>query len=186
MANNNLLCIARSAIFVWPLWFSSAYAYSQNHDACSPPHRRPLLDAAGCGLRQRQTTRRSSSTSGIRATTRTPTPTLVYIHGGGWIFGSKEGALTSSCRFSKKAGVSSTSSIAWRVIRSLPAAVEDTRCALRWIFRNAKHIQFRYVEDRPHRPFRRRASFADNRDAAGRHAARQPLLRAMRNTAMCR
>ncbi len=72
----------------------------------------------------------------------TPTPTLVYIHGGGWIFGSKEGAVYQFLPFLERG---------WRVVNveyrmasnSLaPAAVEDTRCALRWIMRNAKQWNF--------------------------------------------
>lgn len=72
----------------------------------------------------------------------TPTPTLVYIHGGGWIFGSKEGAVYQFLPFLERG---------WRVVNveyrmasnSLaPAAVEDTRCALRWIIRNAKQYNF--------------------------------------------
>lgn len=71
-----------------------------------------------------------------------PTPTLVYIHGGGWIFGSKEGAVFQVLPFLEKG---------WRVVNveyrmannSLaPGAVEDTRCALRWIYRNAKQYNF--------------------------------------------
>lgn len=71
-----------------------------------------------------------------------PTPTLVYIHGGGWIFGSKEGAVYQLLPYLEKG---------WRVVNveyrmasnSLaPAAVEDTRCALRWIYRNAKQYNF--------------------------------------------
>jgi len=71
-----------------------------------------------------------------------PNPTLVYIHGGGWIFGSKEGAVYQFLPFLEKG---------WRVVNveyrmasnSLaPGAVEDTRCALRWIYRNAKQYNF--------------------------------------------
>lgn len=71
-----------------------------------------------------------------------PTPTLVYIHGGGWIFGSKEGSVYQFLPYLEKG---------WRVVNveyrmagnSLaPGAVEDTRCALRWIYRNAKQFNF--------------------------------------------
>lgn len=71
-----------------------------------------------------------------------PTPTLVYIHGGGWIFGTKETSVLQFLPFLEKG---------WRVVNveyrmasnSLaPAAVEDTRCALRWVFRNAKQWNF--------------------------------------------
>src|SRR6185436_17517836 len=65
-----------------------------------------------------------------------PTPTLVYIHGGGWIFGTKEGSVYQLLPYLERG---------WRVVNveyrmagnSLaPGAVEDTRCALRWIYRN--------------------------------------------------
>ncbi|MEP6922880.1 MAG: alpha/beta hydrolase [Pyrinomonadaceae bacterium] len=72
----------------------------------------------------------------------TPQPTLVYIHGGGWVFGNKETSVLQFLPFLEKG---------WRVVNveyrmasnSLaPAAVEDTRCALRWVFRNAKQWNF--------------------------------------------
>jgi len=71
-----------------------------------------------------------------------PTPTLVYIHGGGWIWGSKESSVLEFLPFMERG---------WRIVNveyrmasnSLaPAAVEDTRCALRWVFRNAKQYNF--------------------------------------------
>jgi acetyl esterase/lipase len=73
---------------------------------------------------------------------KTPTPTLVYIHGGGWIFGTKETSVLQFLPFLEKG---------WRVVNveyrmasnsPAPAAVEDTRCALRWVFRNAKQWNF--------------------------------------------
>ncbi len=69
-------------------------------------------------------------------------PTLVYFHGGGWVFGEKAYSLLYYLPFLEKG---------WRVVdveyrmasNSLaPAAVEDTRCALRWVFRNAKQWKF--------------------------------------------
>ncbi len=72
----------------------------------------------------------------------TPTPTLIYIHGGGWIFGSKEGAVYQLLPYLERG---------WRVVNveyrmagnSLaPGSVEDTRCALRWVYRNAKQWNF--------------------------------------------
>jgi acetyl esterase/lipase len=71
-----------------------------------------------------------------------PTKTLVYYHGGGWIFGAKAYSILSYLPFLERG---------WRVVdveyrmasNSLaPAAVEDTRCALRWVFRNAKQYNF--------------------------------------------
>ena len=72
----------------------------------------------------------------------TPTKTLIYYHGGGWIFGAKAYSILSYLPFLERG---------WRVVdveyrmasNSLaPAAVEDTRCALRWVFRNAKQYNF--------------------------------------------
>lgn len=71
-----------------------------------------------------------------------PTPTLVYFHGGGWIFGQKEGAVYQFLPYLEKG---------WRVVNVeyrmvsdayAPGAVEDTRCALRWIYRNAAQHKF--------------------------------------------
>lgn len=73
---------------------------------------------------------------------KTPQPTLVYIHGGGWIFGTKESSVLQFLPYLEKG---------WRVVNveyrmasnSLaPAAVEDTRCALHWVFRNARQWNF--------------------------------------------
>jgi acetyl esterase/lipase len=73
---------------------------------------------------------------------KTPQPTLVYIHGGGWIFGAKETSVLQFLPFLEKG---------WRVVNVeyrmastalAPAAVEDTRCALRWVFRNAAQWNF--------------------------------------------
>ncbi len=72
----------------------------------------------------------------------TPQPTLVYFHGGGWVFGNKETSVLQFLPFLEKG---------WRVVNveyrmagnsPAPAAVEDARCALRWVFRNAKQWNF--------------------------------------------
>lgn len=68
---------------------------------------------------------------------KTPAPTLMYIHGGGWVIGDKTGADTLILPYLQ---------LGWNVVNveyrmagaSLaPAAVQDARCALRWIERNA-------------------------------------------------
>ena len=73
---------------------------------------------------------------------KTPSPTLVYIHGGGWIFGTKEGSILNFLPYME---------MGWTIVNveyrmasnsPAPAAVEDTRCALRWVFRNAKQYNF--------------------------------------------
>jgi len=73
-----------------------------------------------------------------RKDAKTPAPTLIYYHGGGWIFGDRTGATLLFLPYLE---------MGWNVINveyrmanvSLaPAAVEDCRCALRWAVRNAK------------------------------------------------
>jgi len=73
-----------------------------------------------------------------RKDAKTATPTLIYYHGGGWIFGDRTGATLLFLPYLE---------MGWNVINveyrmasiSLaPAAVEDCRCALRWVVRNAK------------------------------------------------
>jgi len=65
-------------------------------------------------------------------------PTLIWIHGGGWVGGAKEGALMSLLPWLE---------MGWNVVNleyrlgrvSLaPAAVEDCLCALRYVAANAK------------------------------------------------
>ena len=71
-----------------------------------------------------------------------PNPTLIYIHGGGWVGGSKETSWLQLVPY-LEAGWSVVN-VEYRLARvSLaPAAVEDCRCALRWIIRNAKTYNF--------------------------------------------
>lgn len=75
-----------------------------------------------------------------------PLPTLIYIHGGGWLFGDRTGATPQLLPYF---------ALGWNVVnveyrmsgQSLaPAAAEDCICALRWIYRNAK--QFHVDTDR--------------------------------------
>lgn len=71
-----------------------------------------------------------------------PQPTLIFIHGGGWVGGSKEGSAMSLLPWLE---------MGWNVVNveyrlgrvSLaPAAVEDCLCALRWVAANAKQHDF--------------------------------------------
>ena len=70
------------------------------------------------------------------------TPTVVYIHGGGWVAGSKEGAVMNILPYLEM-GLSVVN-VEYRLARvSLaPAAVQDCRLALRWITKNAKEYGF--------------------------------------------
>jgi acetyl esterase/lipase len=72
--------------------------------------------------------------------TKESAPTVVYFHGGGWFFGDRTGALPYLMPWLARG---------WNVINVdyrmsgtalAPAAVEDARCALRWVYRNADHF----------------------------------------------
>ena len=76
-----------------------------------------------------------------RATT-VPNPTLVYFHGGGWTNGSKESSALIFLPYLEMGWT--VVNVAYRLadVAHAPAAVEDCRCALRWIYRNAGQFNF--------------------------------------------
>lgn len=71
-----------------------------------------------------------------------PNSTLMYIHGGGWTNGSKEGSSLTFLPYLEMGWT--VVNVAYRLAdqEHAPAAVEDTRCALRWIYRNAEQYGF--------------------------------------------
>lgn len=71
-----------------------------------------------------------------------PKPTLVYIHGGGWTNGSKESSALSVLPYLEMGW--SVVNVEYRMadVAHAPAAVEDCRCALRWVYRNAEQYNF--------------------------------------------
>ncbi len=73
---------------------------------------------------------------------KTPSPTLVYFHGGGWIFGTKEGSVLQFLPFLEKGWT--VVNVEYRMASNslAPAAVADTRCALRWVYRNTAQWRF--------------------------------------------
>ena len=62
-----------------------------------------------------------------------PQPTLIWIHGGGWTGGAKEGAIASLMPWFEMGW--NVVNVEYRLARisQAPAAVEDCLCALRWI-----------------------------------------------------
>jgi acetyl esterase/lipase len=71
-----------------------------------------------------------------------PAPTLVFFHGGGWVAGQKEQSLLELIPYLR---------LGWAVVNveyrlannsPAPAAVEDCRCALRWVQSHAKMFNF--------------------------------------------
>jgi len=77
-----------------------------------------------------------------RSDVTTPQPTLIWIHGGGWTGGNKEGATFSLLPYMEMGW--NVVNVEYRLARvsQAPAAVEDCLCALRWVIRNAKQYNF--------------------------------------------
>ena len=73
---------------------------------------------------------------------RTPRPTVIYIHGGGWVGGSKESSVLNLAPYLEM-GFNAVN-VQYRLgrVALAPAAVEDCRCALRWVIRNAETYGF--------------------------------------------
>lgn len=71
-----------------------------------------------------------------------PNPTLLYIHGGGWTNGSKEASALTFLPYLQMGW--SVVNVSYRLADAAhaPAAVEDCRCALRWVYRNAERFSF--------------------------------------------
>jgi acetyl esterase len=70
-----------------------------------------------------------------------PAPTLLFIHGGGWMYGDLE-SHDAECRFlAEKSGVQ-VLAIDYRLSpeHKFPAAVEDCRAAYRWLVEHARDV----------------------------------------------
>ena len=77
----------------------------------------------------------------LRAATA-PSPTLIYIHGGGWTNGSKERSALSFLPYLEMGWAVVNVEYRMADVAHAPAAVEDCRCALRWVYRNAEQYNF--------------------------------------------
>ena len=71
-----------------------------------------------------------------------PTPVLMYIHGGGWRAGSKEGNVLRLLPWLEKGWAVVNVQYRLAQVSLAPAAVEDCLCALRWVIRNAEEYNF--------------------------------------------
>ncbi len=71
-----------------------------------------------------------------------PVPTVVYIHGGGWVGGSKEGAVLALLPYLSRGYAAVNVQYRLADVSRAPAAVEDTLCALRWVGLNAEEHGF--------------------------------------------
>ncbi|HET9387970.1 MAG TPA: alpha/beta hydrolase, partial [Gemmatimonadales bacterium] len=71
-----------------------------------------------------------------------PHPTVIQIHGGGWVAGSREGTLLRALPYLEMGFAVVNISYRLGPVAEAPAAVEDTLCAVRWVVRNAKEYGF--------------------------------------------
>jgi acetyl esterase/lipase len=71
-----------------------------------------------------------------------PHPTILHIHGGGWTGGSKESVALRLLPYVEMGFA--VVNVTYRLARvsEAPAAVEDCRCALRWVIEHAKEYGF--------------------------------------------
>ena len=69
-------------------------------------------------------------------------PVVVLIHGGGWIAGAKESWHLTALPYLQMGFAAVNVEYRLAKVAPAPAAVEDCRCALRWVLRNAKRFGF--------------------------------------------
>lgn len=74
--------------------------------------------------------------------TSVPLPTLLYIHGGGWVGGDKDALFLQFLPYLEMGFA--VVNVEYRLgrVALAPAAVEDCRCALRWVIENAEEYGF--------------------------------------------
>jgi acetyl esterase/lipase len=77
-----------------------------------------------------------------RGTAGSRFPTVVHIHGGGWVGGTKEASLMSIMPYLEMGF--SVVNVEYRLapVSLAPAAVQDCRLALRWVWKNAEKYGF--------------------------------------------
>jgi acetyl esterase/lipase len=71
-----------------------------------------------------------------------PTPTVMYFHGGGWTNGTKDSGLMSALPYLEMGYAVVNVEYRMANVSLAPAAVEDARCAMRWVYRHAKENNF--------------------------------------------
>ncbi|HVN21192.1 MAG TPA: alpha/beta hydrolase [Dongiaceae bacterium] len=71
-----------------------------------------------------------------------PTPVVVVIHGGGWVEGTKEERVLEMMPYLQMGFAAVNVEYRLGRVSLAPAAVEDCRCALHWVFANAKRYNF--------------------------------------------
>lgn len=71
-----------------------------------------------------------------------PRPTVIYIHGGGWVNGSKEASMLAVLPYLAMGFAAVNVEYRMAADAPAPASVEDCRCALKWVIANAKQYGF--------------------------------------------
>jgi len=67
-----------------------------------------------------------------------PVPGLIFIHGGGWEAGNRSDYKYYTVRYAKRGYVVATISYRFSQEAPFPAAVQDAKCAVRWMRANAE------------------------------------------------
>ena len=84
-----------------------------------------------------------------------PTPVVIVIHGGGWIAGTKEERVLEMMPYLQMGFAAVNVEYRLARVSLAPAAVEDCRCALHWVFRQRRRgsisipIAWCFRADRP-------------------------------------
>jgi acetyl esterase/lipase len=71
-----------------------------------------------------------------------PTPVVLVIHGGGWVEGMKEERVLEIMPYLQMGFAAVNVEYRLGRVSLAPAAVEDCRCALHWVFANAQKYNF--------------------------------------------
>lgn len=74
--------------------------------------------------------------------TSNPAPTLLYIHGGGWVGGDKDSQFLRFLPYLEMGFAVVNVEYRMGPVALAPAAVEDCRCALRWTIEHAEEYGF--------------------------------------------
>jgi len=74
----------------------------------------------------------------VPRTAGSPTPVLMYIHGGGWVGGTKESRVLRILPYLEMGWAVVNVEYRLGEVALAPAAVTDVMCALRWVIRNAE------------------------------------------------
>lgn len=64
---------------------------------------------------------------------KNPMPAIIYVHGGGWSGGAKEGGLTICTYLAKKGYFCATIEYRLTGEATWPAQIQDCKCAIRWM-----------------------------------------------------